>query len=98
MSNNQNQPKAETVKAKPDFLTKPVLETMEEYYKFEAYMQRPDFTYDQKKCTVTAEIFDILSQGQPTPFMDIKGIKVFCADTKKAAEELLNRKNAMVVM
>lgn len=102
MSNNNTQIKSANVpqqeKPKHEFLTKPVLDTMEDYYKFEAYMQRPDFMATQKKCTVTPEIFDILAQGQETPFMWIKNVQVFNSATKKEAEELINRKLAMVVV
>lgn len=80
-----------TEPAKPSFLEKKVLDSLEEYYKFEAYCQRPNLSPEQKRCVVNAEVFDLLSQGLPTPFMDIKGIKVFCADTKDKAEALLKQ-------
>lgn len=88
----------ENKKSKHEFLTKPVLETMEEYYKFEAYAQRPGISEEQKKCTVSPEIFDILSQGQETPFMWIKNVQVFNSETKKEAEALLSKKQAMVII
>lgn len=78
-----------TQKAKHPFLEKPVLDTLEEYYQFEAYCQRPNLSPEQKKCTVTPEVFDLLSKGDATLFMDIKGIKVFSTETKEKAEKLL---------
>lgn len=69
---------------------------MEDYYKFEAYAQRPGSGHNQ--CTVTPEIFDILAQGQETPFMWIKNVQVFNSETKAKAEEILSRKQAMVIM
>ena len=75
----------------PSFLEKKVLESLDDYYKFEAYCQRPNLSPEQKKCVVNAEVFDLLSQGQPSLFMDIRGIKVFCVDTKEKAEELLKK-------
>ena len=98
-SNSSVETSSETGKViKEDYRTKPVLDSMEDYYKFEAYMQRPDFMATQKKCTVTPEIFDILAQGQETPFLWIKNIQVFNSETKDKAMELLNRKQSMVVM
>jgi hypothetical protein len=78
-----------TPKTKHAFLEKKILETLEEFYQFEAYCQRPNLSPEQKKCVVTPEVFDLLSKGDPTLFMDIKGVKVFSSETKDKAEKML---------
>lgn len=98
MAKTSQQELSETTKPTHSFLEKKVLDTLDDYYKFEAYCQRPNLSPDQKRCVVTAEVFDLLSQGLPTPFMDIKGIKVFNVDTKEKAEALLKQDTATVII
>lgn len=81
-----------------EFLDKPILDTMEDYYKFEMYCDRPDMTPEKKKCTVSPEIFEILAKGQETPFLWIKNVQVFNAETKEQAEALLRGNTATVII
>ena len=81
---------------KLSYLEKPVLDTMEDFHKFIMFMKRPGV--DKKPCVVTPEIFDLISEGQDTPFMDYQNVKVFCSTTKEHADRLLKKHVNMVVI
>lgn len=83
---------------KLSFLDKPVLDTMEDYQRFEIYCKRPGLTDAQRECTVTPEIYDLLSEGYPSPFLHIGCAKVFNSETKEEVKEkVIGRRLDMVI-
>lgn len=91
-----NQQKQE--KPKPAYVTKPVLETMDEFQSFNEYCGREGLADADKVCTVSPDIFDLLAKGTDAPLIHYRNVKVFNSETKEQVlKDLQKNINGIII-
>jgi hypothetical protein len=60
---------------------------MEDVDRFKVFCEREGLNESQRSKSVTPEIFDLLSKGKPTPFINYYNCWLYNTETREAVEK-----------